>query len=72
MVTKYRDNPTKHLTFLEASKTLSGSVDQLAAIWGFLDTWGIINAAASETAEIETIPQTDAGELHVLCPCALF
>lgn len=64
MITKYRENPSRYLSFLEASKTLSGSLEQLAGIWAFLDSWGIINYTASDTAEADTaMPQaTDAGD----------
>lgn len=65
MVTKYRENPSKYLPFLEASKTLSGSLEDLAGIWAFLDSWGIINYSASDSPEAEVaLPST----LNAGCP----
>ena len=65
MITKYRESPSKYLSFLEASKTLSGSLDQLAGIWAFLDSWGIINYSASDAVEAEVAPPiTHAGCLQ--------
>ena len=65
MVLKYRESPTKPLSFLEAAKALSVSMDQLVAVWTFLDSWGIINFTATECADAEqSAPQaaTDTGE----------
>ena len=62
IIDKYRENPSKSLTFSEACSSLQGDADKMAAIWTFLDSWGIINyLAAQEPAEIDPLAAQATG-----------
>lgn len=60
MITKHRDNPGRHLPFLEAAKNLDGDLGLLLALWTFLENWGLINFCVNEISEAK--PASGAGE----------
>lgn len=68
MVEKYRENPSRSLTFSEACSNLQGDIDRLAAIWDFLDGWGIINhLATQELAEADPLSAPHPADSGWLC-----
>lgn len=43
IVSKFRSNPSRKLTFTEARRTLVGDAGSIRRVFDFLDTWGLIN-----------------------------
>ncbi|KMT19211.1 hypothetical protein BVRB_1g013930 [Beta vulgaris subsp. vulgaris] len=43
IISKFRCNPGKKLTFTELRRTLVGDVGSIRRVFDFLDTWGLIN-----------------------------
>lgn len=48
IISKYREEPHKYLTFTEVRKMLVGDVNALRRVFEFLDHWGLINYQAAE------------------------
>ncbi|XP_057516237.1 SWI/SNF complex subunit SWI3A isoform X2 [Amaranthus tricolor] len=46
IISKYREDPSKRLTFTEVRKSLVGDVSTLNKLFNFLDKWGLINFGA--------------------------
>ncbi|KAL6780553.1 hypothetical protein ACKKBF_B12650 [Auxenochlorella protothecoides x Auxenochlorella symbiontica] len=46
MVSRYREDPSRELSFTEARRWLAGDVGTLRRLHAFLQSWGIINAHA--------------------------
>ncbi|XP_022736549.1 SWI/SNF complex subunit SWI3A-like isoform X2 [Durio zibethinus] len=46
IINKYREDPTRRLTFTEIRKSLIGDVTLLHKVFLFLETWGLINFVA--------------------------
>ncbi|XP_068656155.1 SWI/SNF complex subunit SWI3A-like [Aristolochia californica] len=46
IVNKYREDPSRRLTFTEVRKSLIGDISSLHKIFQFLDRWGLINFSA--------------------------
>lgn len=43
MINKFREDPSRRLTFTEVRKSLLGDVGSLEKVFRFLDRWGLIN-----------------------------
>ncbi|CAN1242246.1 SWI/SNF complex subunit SWI3A [Linum perenne] len=52
MINRYREDPSRRLTFTEVRKSLVGDVSLLQKVFQFLNDWGLINFGA-ESAQIE-------------------
>jgi hypothetical protein len=48
IISKYREEPQKYLTFTEVRKMLVGDVNALRRTFEFLDHWGLINYQAAD------------------------
>ncbi|KAL9239373.1 hypothetical protein vseg_013704 [Gypsophila vaccaria] len=46
IISKYREDPTRRLSFTEVRKALVGDVCVLKKVFNFLDKWGLINFSA--------------------------
>lgn len=46
MINKYREEPSRRLTFTQVRKSLVGDVSLLHKVFNFLDQWGLINFGA--------------------------
>ncbi|KAL2907178.1 SWI/SNF complex subunit SWI3A [Bienertia sinuspersici] len=46
IISKYREDPSRRLTFTEVRKSLVGDVHILHKVFNFLDKWGLINFGA--------------------------
>ncbi|XP_039001354.1 SWI/SNF complex subunit SWI3A-like [Hibiscus syriacus] len=46
IINKYREDPSRRLTFTEVRKSLIGDVTLLHKVFRFLETWGLINFVA--------------------------
>lgn len=46
MINKYREEPSRRLTFTQVRKSLVGDVSLLHKVFRFLDEWGLINFGA--------------------------
>ncbi|XP_059291898.1 SWI/SNF complex subunit SWI3B [Lycium ferocissimum] len=53
IIRRFRDNPTKKLTFTEARKTIVGDVGSIRRVFDFLDTWGLINYTANSSKSLK-------------------
>ncbi|XP_062115887.1 SWI/SNF complex subunit SWI3A [Humulus lupulus] len=51
IINKYREDPSKRLTFTEVRKSLVGDVNLLHRVFLFLEKWGLINLGASSGDE---------------------
>ncbi|KAF2311526.1 hypothetical protein GH714_024567 [Hevea brasiliensis] len=49
IIDKYREDPSRRLTFTEIRKSLVGDVTLLHKVFQFLDKWGLINFGANST-----------------------
>ncbi|KAI4343581.1 hypothetical protein L6164_010915 [Bauhinia variegata] len=49
IINKYREEPSKRLTFTEVRKSLVGDVSLLHKVFIFLENWGLINYGAPST-----------------------
>lgn len=47
IINKYREEPSRRLTFTEVRKSLVGDVNLLRKVFLFLEKWGLINFSAS-------------------------
>ncbi|CAM8939592.1 unnamed protein product [Rhodiola kirilowii] len=43
IINKYRERPSRKLTFTEARKTIIGDVGSIRRVFDFLETWGLVN-----------------------------
>lgn len=60
IISKYREEPSKRLTFTEVRKSLVGDVSLLRKVFLFLEKWGLINYGASSNDSGENlIPEGD-------------
>ncbi|XP_057972553.1 SWI/SNF complex subunit SWI3A isoform X2 [Malania oleifera] len=50
IITKYREDPSRRLTFTEVRKSLVGDVSLLHKVFEFLEKWGLINFAAAPSS----------------------
>ncbi|XP_031489972.1 SWI/SNF complex subunit SWI3A isoform X2 [Nymphaea colorata] len=53
MINKYREDPTRRLTFTELRKMLIGDVCLIHKVYDFLDSWGLINFQSSDQSKEE-------------------
>lgn len=81
LINKYREDPSRRLTFTDARKMLAGDVNGIYRVWEFLDSWGIINFMAKDKADsgphVEVRPRLPPGMSLVVSdltptPAALF
>ncbi|XP_009624805.1 SWI/SNF complex subunit SWI3B [Nicotiana tomentosiformis] len=49
IIRRFRENPTKKITFTEARKTIIGDVGSIRRVFDFLETWGLINYTANSS-----------------------
>ncbi|KAM6570357.1 hypothetical protein CsatB_018342 [Cannabis sativa] len=49
IINKYREDPSRRLTFTEVRKSLVGDVNLLRRVFLFLEKWGLINFGASSS-----------------------
>lgn len=61
IISKYREEPSRKLTFTEVRKSLVGDVCVLRKVFNFLDKWGLINFGASPVP----VGKEDEGGLKV-------
>ncbi|XP_044492185.1 SWI/SNF complex subunit SWI3A-like isoform X2 [Mangifera indica] len=62
MINKYREEPSRRLTFTQVRKSLVGDVSLLHKVFNFLDKWGLINfvaTASDDTDKLEGITMKD-------------
>ncbi|KAK4348953.1 hypothetical protein RND71_031708 [Anisodus tanguticus] len=52
IIRRFRDNPTKKITFTEARKTIIGDVVSIRRVFDFLETWGLINYTANSSKSL--------------------
>ncbi|KAL5791538.1 hypothetical protein ACOSP7_000132 [Xanthoceras sorbifolium] len=50
IINKYREEPSRRLTFTQIRKSLVGDVSLLHKVFNFLDKWGLINFGAASVA----------------------
>lgn len=48
IITKYREDPTRKLTFTDVRKSLVGDISVLLKVFSFLEKWGLINFNISD------------------------
>ena len=48
IINKFREEPTRRLTFTMVRKALSGEVNSLQRVFNFLENWGLINYIPDE------------------------
>ncbi|ESW09501.1 hypothetical protein PHAVU_009G132800 [Phaseolus vulgaris] len=53
IINKYREEPSRRLTFTEVRKSLVGDVTFLHKAFLFLENWGLINYGAPSAADVE-------------------
>lgn len=51
IITKYREDPSRRLTFTEIRKSLVGDLNLIYKVYLFLETWSLINFTAPKDAE---------------------
>ncbi|XP_068650665.1 SWI/SNF complex subunit SWI3B [Aristolochia californica] len=47
IIKKYRENPSRKITFTEVRKTIVGDVGSIRRVFDFLENWGLINYTSS-------------------------
>ncbi|KAJ0025946.1 hypothetical protein Pint_09176 [Pistacia integerrima] len=47
IIVKFRENPSRKITFTDVRRTLVGDVGSIRRVFDFLETWGLINFLAS-------------------------
>ncbi|NP_001362572.1 SWI/SNF complex subunit SWI3B [Solanum lycopersicum] len=52
IIRRFRDNPTKKITFTEARKTIVGDVGSIRRVFDFSETWGLINYTANSSKSL--------------------
>ncbi|KAG0483170.1 hypothetical protein HPP92_011254 [Vanilla planifolia] len=61
IINKYRENPSRRLTFTEVRKSLVGDVGTLRKVFLFLERWDLINFSASDGKERPQQPAENGG-----------
>ncbi|XP_074278506.1 SWI/SNF complex subunit SWI3A isoform X2 [Silene latifolia] len=61
MISKYREDPSRRLTFTEVRKSLVGDVCVLRKVFNFLDKWGLINFSAPPPPPPPEVVENDGG-----------
>ncbi|KAJ8471924.1 hypothetical protein OPV22_026267 [Ensete ventricosum] len=61
IISKYREDPTKFITFTEIRKSLIGDVGYLHKVFLFLEKWGLINFGAKVAAVEPKTSVEDSG-----------
>ncbi|XP_072961893.1 SWI/SNF complex subunit SWI3A homolog [Typha angustifolia] len=61
VINKYREDPSRRLTFTEIRKGLIGDVCLLRKLFQFLEKWGLINFGVADGAETTTATAEVAG-----------
>lgn len=49
IISKYREDPSRKLTFTDVRKSLVGDISVLLKVFTFLEKWGLVNFNASDT-----------------------
>ncbi|KAL7174912.1 hypothetical protein ACSBR2_028678 [Camellia fascicularis] len=52
IVRRFRENPTRKITFTEARKTIIGDVGSVRRVFDFLEAWGLINYSPPATSKL--------------------
>ena len=66
IINKYREEPSSRLTFTEIRKSLVGDVNLLHKVFIFLETWGLINfAATSDGNDSEEVVDGDSPTIKI-------
>ncbi|OAY47988.1 SWI/SNF complex subunit SWI3A isoform X2 [Manihot esculenta] len=64
IINKYREDPSRRLTFTEVRKSLVGDVTLLHKVFQFLDKWGLINFSANSTGD-DDLEREETGKFRV-------
>ncbi|KAL0415638.1 UNVERIFIED_CONTAM: SWI/SNF complex subunit SWI3A [Sesamum latifolium] len=51
IISKYREDPSRKLTFTEVRKSLVGDISVLLKVFTFLEKWGLINFNVADNSE---------------------
>ncbi|KAL3845914.1 hypothetical protein ACJIZ3_003317 [Penstemon smallii] len=51
IIKRFRENPTRKITFTEVRKTIVGDVGSIRRVFDFLEAWGLINYTGGSTAK---------------------
>ncbi|XP_027364733.1 SWI/SNF complex subunit SWI3A [Abrus precatorius] len=62
VINKFREEPSRRLTFTEVRKSLVGDVTFLHKVFLFLETWGLINYGAPSGADAEKEEEEEGEE----------
>lgn len=62
IITTYREDPTRMLSFTEIRKSLVGDVSVLHKVYTFLEKWGLINFDPSNAAAVTNAPAEEDKE----------
>ncbi|KAK6924633.1 SMARCC, C-terminal [Dillenia turbinata] len=62
IISKYREDPSRRLTFTEIRKCLVGDVCVLMKVFRFLERWGLINFSATSSSFDDAIALVGEGE----------
>ncbi|GBG77115.1 hypothetical protein CBR_g23440 [Chara braunii] len=77
IISKYRENPYRLLTFTEVRRMLIGDVNAIRRVFEFLDHWGLINYLATDDSKIKlpawagsptTLVEDAPGGLRIVSP----
>lgn len=49
IIGRFRENPSRKITFTEVRKTIVGDVGSIRRVFDFLDSWGLINYVGSNS-----------------------
>ncbi|MQL88810.1 hypothetical protein Taro_021378, partial [Colocasia esculenta] len=59
IINRYREDPSRRLTFTEVRRSLIGDVGALRRVFLFLDRWGLINFSAAEPSRAHAAGSDD-------------
>ncbi|CAN4089338.1 unnamed protein product [Withania somnifera] len=59
IITSYREDPTRMLSFTEVRKALVGDISVLHKVFTFLEKWGLINFDPSNAAAVDAAAEED-------------
>ncbi|CAM8912625.1 unnamed protein product [Rhodiola kirilowii] len=65
IINKFREEPTRRLTFTEIRKALVGDVSLLRKVFGFLERWGLINFGLESSGGGEVGLNNGEGKVEV-------
>lgn len=68
IIRRFRDNPTKKITFTEARKTIVGDVGSIRRVFDFLETWGLINYTANSSKSLIKWEEKDSKSTSASAP----